>query len=114
MRCPRVQVSAGVRFGPGQVNDRPGADFAASVSSGGIGDGDRRRADPAGPRIAGRRRAVERQVEDLADRLAGALGGREALPLARAQEQRLPVRSEGDDRAELPALAAGGVVPQIA
>ena len=108
MRCPRVQVSAGVRFGPRQVNDRPGADFAASVSSGGSVTVTVDCTDPPGPRIARRRLAVERQVQDFPDRLAGVLGGREPLPLARTQEQRLPVRSESDDRAELSALPPAG------
>ena len=77
-----LQVSAGVRFGPGQATRRPAALFAASVSSGGSVIVDRRSARPARHRIARRGLAVERQVQDLAERLARVLRRREALPLA--------------------------------
>jgi hypothetical protein len=50
-------------------------------------------------------------VEDLAERLAQILRGREALALARAQEQRLAVGRERDARAELAPIAAQRIAP---
>ena len=80
-----VQVSAGVRFGPGKVYVRTtGAVFAVSVSAGGSMTGTV--AAPVLPAIGlpGRRLAIQRQAQDLAERLVGVLGRRHALPVARA------------------------------
>jgi hypothetical protein len=77
-----------------------------------VGDDDGRRAGLPGPRISRRRLSVERQVQDLAEGLAHVLRGREALPLARTQEQRFAIRSERDDSSELPASASRRIVPK--
>src|SRR5437764_513695 len=96
-------------LGGGQVLAWPGEPAASHVLRrfgvlGRIGDLHGRRTNAPGPRIARRRLAVERQVQDLAEWRARILRRREALPLARRQEQRLPVAREQDDGAELTAL----------
>ena len=110
-RAPRLGGGA-IGGGPGEGSPR--RDLRRAGVFGRAGNGRGRRADLARPRIARRRLAVEGQVEDLAERLARVLRRGEALALARAQEQRLAVRREGDRRAILAALAALRVVPQHA
>jgi len=99
-----------VRPGPGKL--ATGSRLGGFRVARRIGDRHHGRPQLACPGISGRRLSVERQVEDLAERLARVLRRREALPFARAQEQRLAVRRKCDDRAELPALTAGRIVPQ--
>src|SRR5690606_20896172 len=79
-----------------------------------IDHGDGRGDGPARHRIVGRRLAVEGEMEDLAGRLVRILRGKEALALARAQEQRPAVGREGDDRAEMAARAPGQLPPEHA
>src|SRR6476660_559804 len=110
-------MTAAPSFGRSQVCTRP-AELASMRTlgcfgvAGRISDAHSCSAIPAGHRVVRRRLPIERQVQDLADGLARTLRGREPLALAGAQEQRLAVRREGDDRAELSALPAGRVVPQ--
>ncbi len=70
-----------------------------------------RRADLSGHGVAGSRPAVQREVQDLAQRLVGILGGGEALTVADRQVQGPAVGREGDLRPELAALAALAVPP---
>ena len=107
-----VQVSDGrqVRAGEGV-----GADHRRGLRRfgirGRIDDRHAGRAGLAGHRIARRGLAVQRQAQDLAQRLVGILGRRHALPVADGQEQVLAVRGKGDCGAELAALAALAVAP---
>ena len=114
MRCPLLHVSDGVRFGPGQRNSASLGVLCRLGILGRVGDRHRRALRFVPPSDCRRRLSVERQVQDLAERLAWILRRREALALAAAQEQRLAVRREGDDRSELPALPAGRIAPEHA
>ena len=89
-----------------------GAVFAASVSRGGLINGQAGRARLARHRIARRGLAVERQPQDLADLGVRILRGRHALTIADRQEQILTVGRERDLRAELSAPALRHVAPQ--
>ena len=107
-----LQVSAGVRFGAGPPELARLRAFGGFRVARRIGDRHRRRAGSAAHRISGGGLAVEGQVQELAERLARILRRGEALPLTAAQEQGLSVGRKGDNRPELPAFAAGRIVPQ--
>src|ERR1019366_276643 len=76
-----------------------------------IDHGNTRRADLAGLWIAGRRFAVERQTQNLAQRLVGILDGCHALTVADRQEEILAIGRECDRGAELSAATALAVAP---
>ena len=76
-----------------------------------VDDGHSGRAGFACHGIAGGWFAIERQPQDLAERLVGILGRRHALPVANGEEEILAVGREGDLRAELSALASLAVAP---
>src|SRR6185312_6483929 len=103
---PRLR---GCQVRPGPVHLPAGGILRGVGMCGGVGRFDRRGGGVSCARIAGRRLTVEGQVKDLSERLARVLRRREALPLARGQEQRLSIWREQDDPAELAALAAGRV-----
>src|ERR1017187_6494855 len=76
-----------------------------------INHGNAGRADLAGLWVAGRRFSIERQAQDLAQRLVGILGGGHALPVADRQEEILLVLRERDGRAELSTATPLTVTP---
>ena len=93
------------------MKDRPEAVLASSVLAG-VRDRHRRSTRLARHRVAGRGLSVERQVQDLAEGLVRVLRRRETLPFATTEEQRIAVRSEGNNGAELASGSSGRIVPQ--
>ena len=109
-----LQVSAGVRFGPGQVTCAARRILGRLGVLGRVGDGDGRRAGLARPWIARRGLAVERQVEDLAERLARVLRGVKRCRSPELRNSDLPSGAKAIDRPELAALAARRIAPEHA
>src|SRR5262249_19731745 len=106
-RLRRRQIRVGERVG---ADDRRGLGRFRIARR--IDQESTERALLSGHRVAGSGLAVERQAQDLAERLVGILRGRHPLAIADRQKQVAAVGRKGDLGAELAAAALRHLTPE--